>query len=65
VPSRDEKYTPALGAYAHGFSLHARVRGGAGKRKKLERLCRYLYQPPRDYQRPLSGTGYDRSGSIG
>lgn len=45
VPGRDEKYTPALCADAHGFSLHAGVRSGAGERKKLERLCRYITRP--------------------
>ncbi len=29
-----------------GFSLHAAIRVGAGKRDKLERLCRYVTRPP-------------------
>lgn len=29
----------------NGFSLHADVRCGAGQRKKLERLCRYVARP--------------------
>ena len=29
----------------HGFSLHAGVRSGVGKREKLERLCRYITRP--------------------
>ena len=29
-----------------GFSLHAAVRVGAGKRDRLERLCRYITRPP-------------------
>jgi len=29
-----------------GFSLHAAVRIGAGKRDRLERLCRYVTRPP-------------------
>ena len=45
VPSRDEKYTPARCAEAHGFSLHAGVRSGAHQRKELERLCRYITRP--------------------
>jgi Putative transposase len=45
VPGRDEKYTAALCAEAHGFSLHAGVRCGAHQRKELERLCRYITRP--------------------
>ncbi len=45
VPGRDAKCTPALCANAHGFSLHAGVRCGAGQRKELERLCRYITRP--------------------
>ncbi len=45
VPSRDEKYTAARCADAHGFSLHAGVRCGAHQRKELERLCRYITRP--------------------
>ena len=45
MPGRDEKYTPALCAEAHGFSLHAGVRCGAHQRKELERLCRYITRP--------------------
>ena len=33
-------------AQDHGFSLHAAVRIGAGKRDRLERLCRYVTRPP-------------------
>ena len=45
VPGRDEKTTPALCANAHGFSLHAAVRCGAGQRKEFERLCRTITRP--------------------
>ncbi len=37
-----EKRCAGLG----GFSLHAAVRVGAGKRDELERPCRYLTRPP-------------------
>ena len=30
---------------AYGFGLHAAVRSGAGQRKELERLCRYIIRP--------------------
>ena len=39
-----------------GFSLHAAVRIGAGKRDRLERLCRYVTRPPFAQDR-LSITG--------
>lgn len=42
---RGEYAAPALCANAHGFSLHAGVRSGAGARKKLERLCRHITRP--------------------
>lgn len=45
VAGRGEKTTPARCAEAHGFSLHAGVRLGAGQRKQLERLCRYITRP--------------------
>ena len=35
-----------LRAEHHGFSLHAAVRVGAGKRDRLERLCRHITRPP-------------------
>jgi hypothetical protein len=35
-----------LCADQRGFSLHAAVRVGAGKRDRLERLCRYVSRPP-------------------
>ncbi len=53
MPGRDEKTTPARCAEAHGFSLHAGVRLGAGQRKQLERLCRYI-NPPRSPARRLA-----------
>jgi hypothetical protein len=34
-----------LCANLQGFSLHAAVRCGAGQRKTLERLCRYITRP--------------------
>jgi hypothetical protein len=34
-----------LCANSQGFSLHAAVRCGAGQRKTLERLCRYITRP--------------------
>jgi hypothetical protein len=34
-----------LCANSQGFSLHAAVRRGAGQRKTLERLCRYITRP--------------------
>jgi hypothetical protein len=37
VLGRVEKCTAALCANAHGFSLHAGVRSGAGQGRKLER----------------------------
>jgi hypothetical protein len=45
VSRRREYAAPALCANAHGFSLHAGVRSGAGARKTLERLCRYITRP--------------------
>jgi hypothetical protein len=33
------------GILAYGFSLHVAVRCGAGQRKALERLCRYITRP--------------------
>jgi len=43
--SRGEPCTPALCANAYGSSLHAAVRCGAGQRRELERLCRYITRP--------------------
>jgi len=45
ISRRGEPATPALCANAHGFSLHAEVRCGAGQRAQLERLCRYITRP--------------------
>jgi len=39
LPSRRTRH------YAHGFSLHAAVRCGAGQRQEFERLCRYITRP--------------------
>jgi Putative transposase len=45
VSRRGEPATPTLCANAHGFSLHAAVGCGAGQRKELECLCRYITRP--------------------
>jgi len=45
ISRRGEPCTPPQSANAHGFSLHAAVRGGADQRKELERLCRYITRP--------------------
>ncbi len=45
LPSTDERSTPGLCAKLHGISLHAAVRCGAGERKQLEHLCRYITRP--------------------
>jgi len=45
VCSREKKFTQALCANAHGFSLHAGVRCGVDQRQHLERLCCYVTRP--------------------
>ena len=42
---REISGTQKLCANLQGFSLHAGVRCGAGQRKTLERLCRYITRP--------------------
>ena len=44
VPTRGEKQKPFLAKHS-GFSLHAGVASKACKRKKLERICRYISRP--------------------
>ena len=42
---REKSGKQKLCANLQGFSLHAAVRCGAGQRKTLERLCRYIARP--------------------
>ena len=42
---REASGNQKLCANSQGFSLHAAVRCGAGQRKTLERLCRYITRP--------------------
>jgi Putative transposase/Transposase zinc-binding domain len=42
---REESGMQKLCANLQGFSLHAAVRCGAGQRKTLEQLCRYITRP--------------------
>ena len=46
VLSTAAQLTKRLTATRDGFSLNAAVACGAGERKKLERLCRYVARPP-------------------
>jgi hypothetical protein len=45
VLPREASSMQKLCANLQGFSLHAAVRCGAGQRKTLERLCRYITRP--------------------
>src|SRR5262249_36061180 len=45
LPSAVTAPAPELRVNAHGFSLHAAVRGRADQRKEPEQLCRYITRP--------------------
>jgi len=46
MPETDHNSKKGLVAANSGFSLHAGVQVGAGKKKDLEKLCRYIARPP-------------------
>ena len=45
VPAQEEGNNNPKLAKANGFSLHAGVATQAHQRRKLERLCRYIFRP--------------------
>ena len=63
VVGGDEKTPPAVCAEVHGFSLHARVRCGAHRRRELERLCRYITHPAIGNERLLQRKAAVSNGS--
>lgn len=56
------KHSPDGGVNISGFSLHANVKVPANKRKKLEKLCRYISRGPvatgRMFKLPSGDIGY-------
>ena len=46
MPEADHNSKKGLVAANSGFSLHAGVHVSAGKKKGLEKLCRYIARPP-------------------
>jgi hypothetical protein len=46
IPETDHNSRKGLVATSSGFSLHAGVHVAAGKKKELEKICRYIARPP-------------------